>query len=186
MSARRASASPPARSRLPPLERSIAALTLLLVRSAFLGAAALSLALPAPAWAHIYKWVDERGVTVYSNVLPDKSPKNMEVVVEEKPSDRTPAADAMRREQQLLDRISNLERQLQAPQYQQYVSPPPPSVDYGGYYQSYYPSYPYPLTYPYVVVSRRFIAPARSFVSPRFASTRVASFHHGGFSRGRR
>ena len=186
MSARRASASPPARSRLPPLERSIAALTLLLVRSAFLGAAALSLALPAPAWAHIYKWVDERGVTVYSNVLPDKSPKNMEVVVEEKPSDRTRAADAMRREQQLLDRISNLERQLQAPQYQQYVSPPPPSVDYGGYYQSYYPSYPYPLTYPYVVVSRRFIAPARSFVSPRFASARVASFHHGGFSRGRR
>src|SRR5439155_22598004 len=167
---------------------SIAALTLLLVRSAFLGAAALSLslALPAPAWAHIYKWVDERGVTVYSNVLPDKSPKNVEVVVEEKPSDRTPAADAMRREQQLLDRISNLERQLQAPQYQQYVSPPPPSVDYGGYYQSYYPSYPYPLTYPYVVVSRRFIAPARSFVSPRFASARVASFHHGGFSRGRR
>src|SRR5947208_1034169 len=113
MSARRASASPPARSRLPPLERSIAALTLLLVRSAFLGAAALSLALPAPAWAHIYKWVDERGVTVYSNVLPDKSPKNVEVVVEEKPSDRTPAADAMRREQQLLDRISNLERQPQ-------------------------------------------------------------------------
>ena len=125
-------------------------------------------------------------MTVYSNVLPDKSPKNVEVVVEEKPSDRTPAADAMRREQQLLDRISNLERQLQAPQYQQYVSPPPPSVDYGGYYQGYYPSYPYPLTYPYVVVSRRFIAPARSFVSPRFASARVASFHHGGFSRGRR
>src|SRR2546425_7232908 len=132
MSARRASASPPARSRRPPLERSIAALTLLLVRSAFLGAAALSLALPAPAWAHIYKWVDERGVSVYSNVLPEKSPKNVQMVVEEKPADRTPAADAMRREQQLLDRISNLERQLQAQQYQQYVSPPPPSVDYGG------------------------------------------------------
>src|SRR5438309_7345098 len=132
MSARRASASPPARSRRPPLERSIAALTLLLVRSAFLGAAALSLALPAPAWAHIYKWVDERGVTVYSNVLPDKNPKNVEVVVEEKPSDRTPAADAMRREQQLLDRISNLQRQLQAQQYQRQM-PPPPSVDYGSY-----------------------------------------------------
>ena len=124
-------------------------------------------------------------MTVYSNVLPDKSPKNVEVVIEEKPSDRTPAADAMRREQQLLERIGNLERQLQAQQYPQYISPPP-SVDYGGYYQSYYPSYPYPLTYPYVVVSRRFIAPARSFVSPRFASARVASFHHGGFSRGRR
>jgi len=154
-----------------------------------LGGAALALALPVSAWAHIYKWVDKRGMTVYSNVLPEKSPKNVEMVVEEKPSDRTPAADAMRREQQLLDRISNLERQLQAQQYSQYqysqyVSPPPPSVDYGGYYQSYYPSYPY--SYPYVVLSRRFIAPARSFVSPRFASARVASFHHGGFSRGRR
>jgi hypothetical protein len=138
-----------------------------------LGAAALSLALPA--WAHIYKWVDERGMTVYSNVLPEKKPKNVEMVIEEKPSDRTPAADAMRREQQLLDRIANLERQLQAQQYlpaqqyQQYI-PPPPSPDYGGYY-SYYPSYP--LTY-------------RTFVSPRFVSARLASFHHGGHSRGRR
>jgi hypothetical protein len=156
------------------------------LRSVAVIATVLCASSPATAWAHIYKWVDERGVTVYSNVLPDKSPRNMEVVLEEKPSDRTPAADAMRREQQLLDRISNLERQLQAQQYPQYISPPPPSVDYGGYYQSYYPSYPYPLTYPYVVVSRRFIAPARSFVSPRFASARVASFHHGGFSRGRR
>jgi hypothetical protein len=149
-------------------------------------ATVLCMSSPATAWAHIYKWVDERGLTVYSNVLPDKSPKNMEVVIEEKPSDRTPAADAMRREQQLLDRIGNLERQLQAQQYQQHIPPPPPSVDYGGYYQSYYPSYPYPLAYPYVVLSRRFIAPARSFVSPRFASARVASFHHGGMSRGRR
>ena len=152
-----------------------------------LGAAALALALPVSAWAHIYKWVDERGMTVYSNVLPEKNPKNVEVVIEEKPADRAPAAEAMRREQQLLERVANLERQLQAQQYQQYpqyIPPPPPSVDYGGYYQSYYPSYPY--SYPYVVLSRRFIAPARSFVSPRFASARVASFHHGGMSRGRR
>ena len=158
-----------------------------MLRSVAVIATVLCASSPATAWAHIYKWVDERGVTVYSNVLPEKSPKNVEVVVEEKPSDRTPAADAMRREQQLLDRISNLERQLQAQQYQQYpqyISPPPPSVDYGGYYQSYYPSYPY--SYPYVVLSRRFIAPARGFVSPRFASARVASFHHGGMSRGRR
>src|SRR2546425_46535 len=136
MSARRASASPPARSRRPPLERSIAALTLLLVRSAFLGAAALSLALPAPAWAHIYKWVDERGVTVYSNVLPEKSPKNVQRVVEEKPADRAPAAEAMRREQQLLERVSNLQRQLQGQQYQQYPQynpQPPPSLYYGGH-----------------------------------------------------
>ena len=152
-----------------------------------LGGAALALALPATAWAHIYKWVDERGVTVYSNVLPEKSPENVQVVVEEKPADRAPAAEAMRREQQLLERIANLERQLQAQQYQQYpqyIPQPPPSVDYGGYYQGYYPPYPY--SYPYVVVTRSFIGPARSFVSPRFASAHVGSFHHGGMSRGRR
>jgi len=126
-------------------------------------------------------------VTVYSNVLPEKSPKNVQMVVEEKPADRAPAAEAMRREQQLLERISNLERQLQVQQYQQYpqyIPQPPPSVDYGGYYQGYYPPYPY--SYPYVVVTRSFIGPARSFVSPRFASAHVGSFHHGGMSRGRR
>ena len=126
-------------------------------------------------------------MTVYSNVLPEKSPKNVQMVVEEKPADRAPTAEAMRREQQLLERIANLERQLQAQQYQQYpqyIPQPPPSVDYGGYYQGYYPPYPY--SYPYVVVTRRFIGPARSFVSPRFASAHVASFHHGGMSRGRR
>ena len=151
-----------------------------------LGAAAFALALPVSAWAHIYKWVDERGMTVYSNVLPEKSPKNVEMVIEEKPSDRTPAADAMRREQQLLDRIANLERQVQAQQYPQQMPPPPPSADYGGYYSSYYPPYPYSYPSPYVVVTRRFIGPARSFLSPRFASAHVGSFHHGGMSRGRR
>jgi uncharacterized protein DUF4124 len=144
---------------------------------------------PATAWAHIYEWVDERGVTVYSDVLPDKSPKNVKVVVEEKPSDRTPAADAMRREQQLLDRIGNLERQLQAQQYQRQM-PPPPSLGYGGYYPGYTPAYypPYLLmpAYPYVISTGGFIRPARTFVSPRFASARVASFHHGGIGRGRR
>ncbi len=147
-------------------------------------ATVLCVSSPATAWAHIYKWVDERGMTVYSNVLPDKSPKNVEVVIEEKPSDRTPAADAMRREQQLLERIGNLERQLQAQQYQQHIPPPPPSVDYGGYSASYYTSYP--LAYPYVVLTGRFIGRGHSFIPTRFASPRVASFHHGGMSRGRR
>ena len=164
---------------------------ILLHQSVAVIAIVMAVSSPATAWAHIYKWVDERGVTVYSNVLPDKNPKNAEVVIEEKPADRTPAADAMRREQQLLDRIGNLERQLQAQQYQAQM-PPPPSPDYGSYYpsysQSYYPNYysSYPLTYPYVVLTRRFSGPARTFASPRFASARVSSFHHGGISRGRR
>jgi len=157
------------------------------LRSVAVIATVLCASSPATAWAHIYKWVDERGMTVYSNVLPEKSPKNVQMVIEEKPADRAPA-----REQQLLERIANLERQLQAqqsqqyPQYPQYIPQPPPSVDYGGYYQGYYPPYPYSYPYPYVVVTRRFIGPARSFLSPRFASAHVGSFHHGGMSRGRR
>src|SRR2546428_11535030 len=109
----------------------MAALTLLLVRSGFLGAAGISLALPAPAWAHIYKWVDERGVTVYSNVLPEKSPKNVQMVVEEKPADRAPAADAMRRGPQLLDRDAHLAPPAPAPP-KQHNPPPPPSLRYRG------------------------------------------------------
>jgi hypothetical protein len=161
---------------------------ILLHQSVAVIATVLGMLSPATARAHIYKWVDERGMTIYSNVLPEKSdPKNVEVVIEEEKASGS--------EQRLLERIGNLERQLQAQQYQGQM-PPPPSPGYGSYspgyspsyYPNYYPSYysSYPLTYPYVVLSRRFIGHARTFVSPRFAPARVASFHHGGVSRGRR
>ena len=130
----------------------------------------------ASAWAEIYKWVDEKGGTVYSNVRPTKasSAKNLEVVVEdEKSSDSaSDSATATRREQELLDRISRLERQLESQRYQ--APPPPPAPQY------------YPGSYPYAVLPARFVVPARIFVSPRFASGRVASFHRGGMGRGRR
>ena len=129
------------------------------------------------AWAEIYKWVDAKGVTVYSNILPAKtgSVKNLEVVVEdEKMSEAAAAAAAARREQELLDRISRLERQIQAQQYQPpaYLPPPPVPQYYSG---SYYPSTYYPAYYPYAVIPARVVVPAR-----------IHSFHRAGMHRGRR
>ena len=153
------------------------------VSIAFLGATS--------AWADIYKWVDEKGGTVYSNVQPTKTSrvKNLEVVVEdEKISDNASAsAAATRREQELLDRISRLERRLQAQPYSAQLPPPPPEYYSSSYHPSgYYPSTYYPTYYPYVVLPARFVAPPRTFVSPRFVSGRVSSFHRGGMGRGRR
>jgi hypothetical protein len=130
------------------------------------------------AWAEIYKWVDEKGGTVYSNVQPAKTSrvKNLEVVVEDEKlsGSASGSAAATRREQELLDRISRLERQLESQRYQALPPPPPPP--------QYYPSGYYPTTYyPYVAVPARFVVPARTFVSGR-----VSSFHRGGTGRGRR
>jgi hypothetical protein len=75
------------------------------------------------AVAHTYKWVDERGVTNYSNVPPPKLKGTTKVVqVEERISAYTPdkaaleAYEAARRnnERALSDRISSLERELDA------------------------------------------------------------------------
>jgi hypothetical protein len=143
------------------------------------------------AWAEIYKWVDDKGGTVYSNVQPAKTSraKNLEVVVEdEKTSDSaSSSAAATRREQELLDRISRLERQLEAQRYQ--APPPPPAPQYypsSDYPSTYYPSTYYPAYYPYAVLPGRFVVPTRTFVSPRFVSARPSSFHRGGMGRGRR
>jgi hypothetical protein len=154
------------------------------------GIAALVAALgSASAWAEIYKWVDEKGGTVYSNVQPTRTRnvKNLEVVVEDEktPESASASAAATRREQELLDRISRLERQLEAQAYQ--APPPPPAPQYysGSYYpssyypSSYYPSTYYPAYYPYAVLPGRFVVPTRTFVSPRFVSGRVSSFHTG-------
>jgi hypothetical protein len=132
------------------------------------------------AWAEIYKWVDAKGATVYSNIAPAKtsSVKNLEVVVEDqKISEAEAAAAAARREQELLDRISRLERQVQAQQYQPPLylpaaaAPPPPPY----YPPNYYPSTYYPGYFPYAVLPARFVVPSR-----------VHSFHRAGVRRGRR
>jgi len=130
-------------------------------------------------WAEIYKWVDAKGATVYSNIAPVKtsSVKNLEVVVEDqKISEAEAAAAAARREQEVLDRISRLERQVQAQQYQPPVYvPTPPPVPPQYYSGGYYPSTYYPTYLPYAVFPARFVVPSR-----------VHSFHRAGFRRGRR
>jgi hypothetical protein len=141
----------------------------------------LSLLAPATAWGDVYKWTDEQGNPVISNVRPanPKKVRNFEVVAKE--TERA----ATRTEQILLDRIDNLERQLRTQQYPPQAQavpsyygsynpaqppPPPPS-----YYSSNYPDYYYPWLPSYSTV----FFPTRTFVSrPRFG------FAHSGFIRG--
>jgi hypothetical protein len=148
----------------------------------------LTLLAPATVLGDIYKWTDERGNTVVSNLQPvnPSMVSGVELVATvAKPAAQYPVAPSQRAgtrtEQALEARIEDLERQVQAQQYTQqpqvdpqsgysggdYPAPPPPPPDpnyYSGYdpgYDSgYYPSYynPWPLSYSFIV------APARPFV----------------------
>lgn len=139
---------------------------------------------PANAWGDIYKWTDDRGNTVISNVQPVNPNRVSEVellVKATNPDAQSPAAPsqagASRTEQELKARVENLERQLQAQQYapqpqeipqsaysgdyyQAPIPPPPETGYYGGYDSGYYPGnyYPLPPSYFFAVV------PARTFV----------------------
>jgi hypothetical protein len=124
----------------------------------------------APGWAcaQIYKWTDDNGRTVYSNTKPGKAiaTKTVEVVVDE---DAPSAPSTRSREQELLDRISRLERELASRQYPPQPPVPPP----------YYAPYPDPANYypaasyypPYYAFAPGFIV-----ARPRFVP-RIASFH---------
>ena len=122
---------------------------------------------PATVRGDIYKWTDERGITVISNVQPAGTAKasGMELLaVEAKPAAPGAASKAAptRTEQALQARIENLERQLQAqqsqgvpqPNYAEDYNPAPvsPAPDpsyygsydpdnYGGYDPNYYSGY---------------------------------------------
>src|ERR671936_751778 len=106
--------------------------------------AVLLVLVPAAASARIYKWLDETGTTVYSNIPPanGEALKNAKVVIEDeerfKPTpEQTAQAEVLRRQQEILERLYALERQVSA---RQYASPPPPPDYYAGYYQpAYYP-----------------------------------------------
>ena len=141
---------------------------------------------PVAAWSQIYRWIDEEGITVYSNIPPAKAKKvkDLEVLMEkEKPIPPAEAAqraiqaaqdEAMRREQALQERVDTLERRLQALQYQEQVAAPPSYVQY----ESLDPSFGFPYSYgvAYVVPSR-VIAPAGVVVvrSPLITSRRVVN-----------
>jgi len=115
----------------------------------------------APASAQVYKWLDERGVTNYSNQPPTDAAKKV-AIVEDKISVYTPdkalmqAIEAARQgsNQALSERVASLERQLEDERRaRQYVSAAPAAYDpcqggraidcsgiYGGYYL-YRPAY---------------------------------------------
>jgi len=150
-----------------------------------------ALLVPVPASAHIYKWLDEKGTTVFSNTLPTEKAKatQVEVVIEEDDAARqlTPQqlyqTEVLRREQQMAERITYLESQLQAQQRYQTPVPPPPSPYYSDSVP-FYPSY-YPYAYPYVLFPTRVLRPLHTLRSSGFASGRSVAFH-GGHVRGRR
>jgi hypothetical protein len=165
----------------------------------------LSLAVPATAWADIYKWTDENGGTVFSNVRPAKSAraKDVEVVVQQEAKPVSiPDRAATRTEQALLARIDSLERRLETRQYATLDAPPP--VSYSGYYQptppppSYYdsgyywnypgysPAYFYPFASSYVVYPRRAFVGRPIHVAPHGGSFHGRGGHAGGGHRGRR
>jgi hypothetical protein len=152
----------------------------------------LSLFAPASVRADIYKWTDERGNTVVSNLQPvDPSMvSGVELIATAvKPSAQYPAPPSQQAgtptEQALAARIEDLERQVQAQQYAQqqqgdpnadysggyYPAPPPPdpgyygSYDpgyYGGYDSGFYPSDYYPY-YPWPLSYSVIVAPASRF-----------------------
>ena len=159
-----------------------------------------SLFVPLTVRSDIYKWTDERGSTVISNILPENPDKvkNVERIVKENKA-ATPAfkSVATPTEQMLLDKIENLERRLQprnypppapaaAPPdyyYEGGYYPPPPPPFYSNYAPVYYPrqAYVYPSSpaYSYSTYPRTFITrPMYSGVS-RGTTFRGGAAHHG-------
>jgi hypothetical protein len=107
---------------------------------------ALGALLAAPASAQVYKWVDERGVTNYSNSPPPATAAKREVVVDK--TDYPPPAAAPERsiDQRLADRVAQLERELAVERDARYRDQAQPVPSYAPY-----PDYPYPYPYPVAV-----------------------------------
>lgn len=153
--------------------------------------------LPGIACADIYKWTDERGNVVISNVLPadHKNTGKISVIAKDQgtrplqANEPPPQKTVTPVEQMLLDKIGRLEQQLQTrpipaqgaiappppPSYFGTYNPPQPPVDYPSAYPVEYPPdyyYPVPL-YSYAVY------PSRFFVN-RPAFHTFHAFHNGG------
>lgn len=142
---------------------------------------------PAVALGEVYKWLDERGKTVFSDVPPAKvdSAQKLELVAKDsRLSTYPPVPGPTPTERALLARIENLERQLQARQNTAasavYTLPGPygnaypttPSIVPGDYYADYPRAYAYPVSRPRVVVY-----PVATYVSrPVYVAPRVVEY----------
>ena len=79
----------------------------------------------APAWAQVYKWVDDKGVVNYSSqppvdrksVLLDPNSVSVSTYTPVETATRTAEAMASAKEQMLTERIAGLERKLDAERY---------------------------------------------------------------------
>ena len=95
------------------------------IRSSILAVVLLA---AAPAWAQVYKWVDDKGVVNYSNssqppanrksVLLDPSSVSVSVYTPEETPTRSAETKASAKERMLTERIASLERKLDAERYQ--------------------------------------------------------------------
>ncbi|OGA54526.1 MAG: hypothetical protein A3G24_13820 [Betaproteobacteria bacterium RIFCSPLOWO2_12_FULL_62_13] len=121
----------------------------------------------APAFAQVYKWVDERGVTNYSN-QPPADPKTARklALVEDGLSVYTPdkafmqAVDAFRQRSARVsaERVAGLERELEAErQARQYAAAAEVRAAYD--YSSYYPYGPAVVFVPFRHRPRRIVQP---------------------------
>lgn len=96
---------------------------------------------PAGAWGDIYKWTDEQGGTVISDLPPTDPGKASDLKLLATTPKRaaqspvtTPAPAPDTREQELEARVEELERELQEQQAAQYAPPVAQASDGGGYY----------------------------------------------------
>jgi hypothetical protein len=161
---------------------------------------ALLLALPLAASATIYKWTDEKGITVFSNRPPAAEAKvaNMQVVMQDDEGAAAPkpvAAPKPNNGNALQERVSALEQQVQALQTPPSTSPPdyypPPDYYSPPSYPSAYPPPMYGYGYPYypyayssvVVAPRRFVRPVHGFGGQRFG-VRPVPVARAGFGAG--
>jgi hypothetical protein len=138
----------------------------------------------ASASAQVYKWVDERGVTNYSNQPPaGRAAKNVGLVedrisVYSSDIPVTSSTDASRQksDQALTEKISSLERQLEAERWaRQYAStaaqgaydPCLSNINCNGLYDGYYP---YPPAFVFVPVRHR----PRNIAQPQLTPGTIA------------
>ena len=153
-----------------------------------------------PAYAEVYKWVDEHGVTNYSSEPPaarNRGPKpatvadRISVYAPEPGVQRTLSAISLGREKMLADRIDLLERQHAAErQSSQYAAAAEARAAQAAYaqcvaerrvdcdYDSSY--YPYGLGGVLTVIQRRPRHHIPAMTRPRLATQNSARFHAGG------